>query len=59
MGDDIRLNTFPHNKKAAIAYLFVKNQDLTNKSVTEIMDFYEKAYNELKLHKIDPVTLGL
>lgn len=43
---------FPKSKYEAIAYLYVQNQDLSDKTPTEIYDMYCAALNELeKNHK--------
>ena len=41
--DKVKLNSFPSNSWEAIAYLYVKNQDLSGKTPEEIYDLYHDA----------------
>ena len=47
MSNNINSSSFPKNPREAIAYLFVKSQDLTGKSPSEIYSIYCKAYDEI------------
>lgn len=48
MGNDIKLNAFPSTRAEALALLYVKAQDLTGKSPSEIQTMYFEAYYEIK-----------
>lgn len=48
MGNDIKLNAFPSNRAEALALLYLKAQDLTGKSPSEIQTMYFEAYYEIK-----------
>ncbi len=47
MNNNINVNHFPENELQALAYLYLKNQDLSGKSPTEIYDIFINAYIEL------------
>lgn len=48
MSNDIKLNSFPSTRTEALAFLYVKSQDLTGKSPSEIQTMYFEAYYEIK-----------
>lgn len=45
---------FPRNNIEALAMLYVQNQNLSDKSPTEINTIYKNAYNEIL--GIDPIV---
>lgn len=45
------LKTFPSDKESALAFLYVKSQDLTGKSPEEILDMYDDAYEKISTHE--------
>ncbi len=47
---DIQLSTFPDSKTAALAMLYVQNQDLSGKTPKDILDMYDDAYEEIRQH---------
>lgn len=46
---------FPKSKYEAIAYLYIQNQDLSDKTPTEIYDMYQAALSELEKNRKDTV----
>lgn len=42
---------FPKNEYEAIAYLYVQNQDLSDKTPAEIYDMYRAALSELEKNR--------
>lgn len=46
---------FPKNEYEAIAYLYIQNQDLSDKTPTEIYDMYHAALSELEKNRKDTV----
>lgn len=42
--DDIILESFPRNDIDALAMLYVKNQDLTDITVEELVEMYDRAH---------------
>lgn len=47
MNNNINLDAFPSNRTQALAYLYTQNQDLKDKTPTEIAKIYVSAYNEI------------
>ena len=47
MNNNINVNHFPENELQALAYLYLKNQDLSGKSPTEIYDIFINAYIDI------------
>mgnify|MGYP005754121743 CR=1 FL=1 len=47
MSNNTNVYHFPNNELQALAYLYLKNQDLSDKSPTEIYDIFINAYIEL------------
>ena len=61
MSDYISLSTFPNDKFAALAYLYVQNQDLSGSSPADILDAYDLAYEQIKNYansNCNPYHLG-
>lgn len=61
MEDNISFSTFPNNKFAALAYLYVQNQDFTDASPSDVLDAYDLAYEQIQNHanrKCNPYRLG-
>lgn len=50
MPDSVALNTFPDNKLEALAMLYLENQDLSGLSPSDILDKYDYALDQIKLH---------
>lgn len=48
MSNDVNLNTFPSNRVQALTMLYLQNQDLTDKSPSEIVDLYLSVTQEIK-----------
>ena len=46
---------FPKSKYEAIAYLYIQNQDLSDKTPTKIYDMYQAALSELEKNRKDTV----
>jgi hypothetical protein len=40
MSNDVNLNTFPSNRTEALTMLYLQNQDLSEKSPSEIVELY-------------------
>lgn len=40
MANDIRLDTFPSNRSEALTMLYLQNQDLRDKTPSEIVELY-------------------
>ena len=51
MPDKVELSTFPASRFQALAMLWLKNQDLSNKTPAEISNMYDMAYNEIRKAK--------
>lgn len=49
--NSLTLREFPSNEIEALAFLYLKNQDLSNKSPVEIYNIYKKAYDEILKEK--------
>ncbi len=49
--NSVTLHKFPDNEIEALAFLYLKNQDLSNKSPIEIYNIYKKAYDEILKEK--------
>jgi len=47
--DSITVREFPSNEIEALAFLYLQNQDLSNKSPTEIYNIYKNAYDEITI----------
>ncbi len=45
--DSVKLHTFPDSDIQALAILYTENQDLKEKSVTDIAEIYFDAYYKL------------
>lgn len=45
------LKAFPTNDVEALAYLYVKSQDLSTLTPSQIYDKYRNAYKEIQNHK--------
>lgn len=43
--------SFPNNKIAALALLYMQNQDLSNLSPEAVLDKYDEVYKKLFLHQ--------
>lgn len=50
MADQVTLNTFPDSKYEALAMLYLQNQDLSGLTPAEILDKFDYAYDQLRLH---------
>jgi len=48
MPNDVSLHTFPQNASEALALLYVKSQDLSDKTPSEIQTMYYDARKALK-----------
>lgn len=48
MANDVNLNAFPSNKIQALTMLYLQNQDLTDKSPSEIVDLYISVTEEIR-----------
>lgn len=48
MANDVELNTFPKNRAEALTMLYLNNQDLSNKSPTDIVKLYSSAIQEVR-----------
>lgn len=48
MADEVRLSSFPSSETEALAYLYLKNQDLTGKTPEEIQTMYYEAYYRIR-----------
>ncbi|MGG0185156.1 hypothetical protein [Bacillus rhizoplanae] len=48
MSNNVDLNTFPSNRVQALTMLYLQNQDLTDKSPSEIVDLYLSVTQEIK-----------
>ena len=48
---EINLSSFPANDQEAIAFLYVRNQDLSGLSPEEIYDKYCDTYKKIHYHK--------
>ena len=47
MNNDVNLNSFPSNRIQALAFLYTQNQDLKDKTPSEITEIYLSAYEEI------------
>lgn len=47
MNNDVNLNSFPSNRTQALAFLYTQNQDLKDKTPSEITEIYLSAYEEI------------
>lgn len=45
--NEIKLNSFPSNYAQALALIYLKNCDLTNKSPEEILHIYREALDRI------------
>lgn len=48
MSDNVNLSTFPCSRAEALTMLYLKNQDLSNLSISEIAQKYTDVENEFK-----------
>lgn len=48
MNSDINLSVFPSNKLESLTMLYLRNQDLSNFTPSQIVEEYYKAYEEIK-----------
>ena len=51
MSDKITLETFPNSVNAAVAYAWLRGQDLSALTPEEAIDKYEDAYKRIREHK--------
>lgn len=49
---------FPKDKVEALAFLYVKSQDLSNKTPAEINTMYLNAYHEISRDNKDKISSG-
>lgn len=54
MANDVKLNSFPSDRREALAMLFLKNQDLSGKSPEELAEMYDDAYEKIS-EKLDAI----
>lgn len=50
MNESMQFSTFPENKFEALAMLYLQNQDLSGLTPSEILDKYDYAYDQIRLH---------
>jgi hypothetical protein len=48
MSNDVNLSTFPSNRIEALTMLYLQNQDLTNKTPSEIVELYFSVFAGVK-----------
>lgn len=48
MSDNVKLSTFPSSKSEALTMLYLKNQDLSNLSISEIAQKYSDTEKQFK-----------
>ena len=53
MSNETILRTFPDNECEALAMLYVQNQDLSGVSPEALLDMYQKAYDQIRVHYKD------
>ena len=47
MSNDSQFRAFPKSETEALAYLYIKQQDLSQKTPSEIAKLYRSAYEEI------------
>lgn len=51
MQDTATLKSFPDDKYAALALLYLQNQDLSGVTPEQLLDMYEETRQKMRAHK--------
>ncbi len=58
MSSEVKLSTFPSNRTEALVLLYLRSQDLSRKSPSEIQSMYFDACRELKQDYLNKIRSG-
>ena len=50
MANEFSFSTFPSSKLEALAFLYLKNQDISQLSPEELLEKYNETYEKLREH---------
>lgn len=58
MSNEVKLSTFPSNRTEALALLYLRSQNLSGKSPSEIQTMYFEVCSELRKDYTDKIRSG-